>query len=57
MHLLYIYWGIILLHVLIFLLKWGSIEQSLGIVQWDFTLRDHPRNPGGGIRVGFCHLS
>ena len=25
---------------------WGSIGQSLGIVQWDFTRRDHPRNPG-----------
>ena len=27
-------------------LKWGSIRYSLGIVQWDFTRRDHPRNPG-----------
>ena len=25
------------------------------IVQWDFTRRDHPGNPGGGIRVGSCH--
>ena len=27
-------------------LKWGSIRYSLGIVQWDFTRRDHPGNPG-----------
>ena len=27
-------------------LKWGSIVYSLGIVQWDFTRRDHPGNPG-----------
>ena len=27
-------------------LKWGSIEYSLWIVQWDFTRRDHPGNPG-----------
>ena len=27
-------------------LKWGSNGYSLGIVQWDFTRRDHPRNPG-----------
>ena len=30
----------------IFLLKWSSIGWSLGIVQWDFTRRDHPGNPG-----------
>ena len=27
-------------------LKWGSIGYPLGIVQWDFTRRDHPGNPG-----------
>ena len=27
-------------------LKWGSIGYSLGIVQWDFTRRYHPGNPG-----------
>ena len=27
-------------------LKWGSIGYSLGIVQWDFTRREHPGNPG-----------
>ena len=27
-------------------LKWGSIGYSLGVVQWDFTRRDHPGNPG-----------
>ena len=27
-------------------LMWGSIGYSLGIVQWDFTRRDHPGNPG-----------
>ena len=26
-------------------LRWGSIGYSLGIVQWDFTRRDHPGNP------------
>ena len=33
------------MHVLLSFLKWGSIDYSLGIVQWDFTRRDHPRNP------------
>ena len=28
-------------------LKWGSIGYSLGIVQWDFTRRDHRRILGG----------
>ena len=27
-------------------LKWDFIGYSLGIVQWDFTRRDHPGNPG-----------
>ena len=27
-------------------LKWSSTISSLGIVQWDFTRWDHPRNPG-----------
>ena len=36
-------------------LKWGSIGYPLWIVQWDFTRRDHPGNPGGGIRIGSCH--
>ena len=27
-------------------LKWGSIGNPLRIVQWDFTRRDHPGNPG-----------
>ena len=31
--------------VLLYFLKWGSIGYSLGIVQWDFTRRDHPGNP------------
>ena len=34
------------MHVLLSFLKWGSIGYSLGIVQWDFTRRDHPGNPG-----------
>ena len=33
------------MHVLLSFLKWGSIGYSLGIVQWDFTRRDHPGNP------------
>ena len=33
------------MHVFIFFfLKWGLIGYSLGIVRWDFTWRDHPRN-------------
>ena len=35
------------MHVFTFFLKWCSIGYSLGIVQWDFTRRDHPGNPGG----------
>ena len=27
-------------------LKWISTVSFLGIVQWDFTRRDHPGNPG-----------
>ena len=27
-------------------LKWGSIGCPLRIVQWNFTRRDHPGNPG-----------
>ena len=27
-------------------LKWSSTVSSRGIVQWDFTRRDHPGNPG-----------
>ena len=27
-------------------LEWSSTVSSLGIVQWDFTRRDHPGNPG-----------
>ena len=34
------------MHVLLSFLKWGSIGYSLGIVQWDFTRRDHLGNPG-----------
>ena len=34
------------MHLLLSFLKLGSIGYSLGIVQWDFTRRDHPGNPG-----------
>ena len=34
------------MHVFTFFLRWGSIGYSLGIVQWDFTRRDHPGNSG-----------
>ena len=40
------------MQVCIFLLKWGSIGWSLGIVQWDFTRRDHPGNPGRVFGLG-----
>ena len=33
-------------------LKWSSTVSSLGIVQWDFTRRDHPGNPGRVSRSG-----
>ena len=46
MDLLYICCGIKLMQVFTSFLKWGSIGYSLGIVQWDFTRRDHPGNPG-----------
>ena len=39
-------WDIKLMHVLLPSLKWSSTVSSLGIVQWDFTRRDHPGNPG-----------
>ena len=44
------------MHVLLSFLKSSSIGYPLWIVQWDFTRRDHPWNPGGGIRVGSCQL-
>ena len=31
----------------LFLLRWGPFVHSLGIVQSNFTRRDHPGNPGG----------
>ena len=45
----------------IFLLKWGSIKWSLGIVKWDFTRRDHSgylgRVSGSGPVRGGMHCS
>ena len=29
-----------------FSFRWGPFVHSLGIVQWNFSRRDHPRNPG-----------
>ena len=26
--------------------RWGPFVYSIGIVQWNFTRRDHPGNPG-----------
>ena len=42
-------------------LKWSSTVSSLGIVQWDFTRRDHPGNPGrvsgsGPVIGATCHI-
>ena len=37
-------------------LKWGSIGCSPGIVQWDFTRRDHPGNPGRVSGSGLVRL-
>ena len=34
------------MHVFTSLLKWSSTVSSLGIVQWDFTRRDHPGDLG-----------
>ena len=39
-----------------FSFSWGPFMHSLGIVQWNFTRRDSPGNPGGDIRVGSCQL-
>ena len=33
------------MHEFTFFFKVGSIGYSLGIVQWDFTRRDHTGNP------------
>ena len=30
-----------------FSFRWGPFMHSLGIVQWNSTMRDHPGNPGG----------
>ena len=38
-------------------LKLGSIGYSLGIVQWDFTRRDHPGNPGRVSGSGLVSLT
>ena len=44
------------MHVFTFFLKVGSIGYSLGIVQWDFTRRDHPGNPGRVSGSGLVRL-
>ena len=36
--------------------KWGSIGYSLGIVQWDFTRRDHLGNPGRVSGSGLVNI-
>ena len=41
----YIYWGIIVLHVFTSLLGGVPLCIFLGIVQWNFTRRDHSGNP------------
>ena len=35
-----------------FSFRWGPFVHSLGIVQWNFTRRDHPENPGRVSRSG-----
>ena len=35
-----------------FSFRWGPFVHSLGIVQWNFTRRDHPGNPGRVSRSG-----
>ena len=35
-----------------FSFRWGPFVHSLEIVQWDFTRRDHPGNPGGVSESG-----
>ena len=39
------------MHVFTSFLKWGSIGYSLGIIQWDFTRRDYPGNPGRVLSI------
>ena len=40
------------MHVFTFFLKVGFHWISLRIIQWDFTRRDHPGNPGRVFRSG-----
>ena len=47
---------IVVLHVFTSLLGGVPLYNSLGIVQWNSTRRDHPGNPGKGIRVGSCQF-
>ena len=44
------------MRVLLSFLKWGSIGYPLWIVQWDFTRRDHPGNPGRVSGSGLVSL-
>ena len=39
-----------------FSFRWGPFAHSLGIVQWNSTRRDHPRNPGRVSGSGLVSL-
>ena len=39
-----------------FSFRWGPFMHSLGIVQWNFTRRDHPGNPGRVSGSGLVNL-
>ena len=44
-----------------FSFRWGPFVHSLGIVQWNFTRRDHPGNPGrvsgsGSVSSSVCYI-
>ena len=56
MHLLYIL-GYYIIACAYFLIKVGFHWIVPRDCTVGFTRRDHPGNPGGGIRVGSCHRS
>ena len=40
-----------------FSFRWGPFVHSLEIVQWNFTRRDHPGNPGRVSGLGLVRRS
>ena len=44
------------MHVFTFFLKVRFHWISLGIIQWNFTKRDHPGNPGRVFELGLVNI-